>query len=93
MTSKPLSFLDLPTEVRNLIYRYAVTCKHEEVWPEYQNGFTCCPDLSQAATFLLVSKIINTEASPVFYVKHQFFLQQHLLGHRIYLKNWETERL
>ena len=72
MTSKPLSFHDLPTEIRNLIYRYTVTCEDEEVWPEDPNLFTYCPDLSQAATFLLVSKIINTEASPVFYANHHF---------------------
>jgi hypothetical protein len=76
MSSKPLSFHDLPTEVRNLIYCYAVTCKDEEVWPEKQNRLTCRLDISHAATFLLVSKIINAEATPIFYRKNQFCFQK-----------------
>ena len=72
MSSKPLSFHDLPTEVRNLIYRQVVICDEKQIEPENQSGATCRPEISQATEFLKVSKVINIEASPVFYANHQF---------------------
>ena len=72
MSSRPLSFLDLPIEVRNLIYRQVVICNENLIEPEKQNGLNCRPDISQVATFLIVSKVINTEAAPIFYANHHF---------------------
>ena len=72
MSSKPLSFHDLPTEVRNLIYRKVVICDKKAVEPETLYGLRCRPDISQAAKFLIVSKVINAEAAPIFYASHEF---------------------
>ena len=73
MSSKPLSFHDLPAEVRNLIYHYAVICDYEEIRPDDPDKPEYRPEISHAIAFLKVSKLINIEANPVFYASHLFF--------------------
>jgi hypothetical protein len=72
MSSKPLSFHDLPAEVRNLIYHYAVICDDEFIEPGAKGTWVWRREISHATGFLKVSKVINKEATPVFYANHLF---------------------
>jgi hypothetical protein len=73
MPSKSLSFHDLPTEVRNLIYHYAVICDYEVIRPDDPDKPKYRPEISHTTAFLKVSKLINIEANPVFYASHLFY--------------------
>lgn len=69
----PLSFLDLPGEIRNKSYRYALATNHNKPqwYPKDANesyGYCLTPNLLQ------VNRQVNEEATSIFYEENRFVL-------------------
>ncbi|KAF2095957.1 hypothetical protein NA57DRAFT_59020 [Rhizodiscina lignyota] len=66
--ARNLHFFDLPREVRDIVYTYALTRPSYRTW----GGSLQVPDCVPSLNLLLVSRHIHDEAMPVFYSSNIF---------------------
>ena len=72
MSPKPFRFLDLPKEIRDIIYRHVLICEDSTVCIN-KNGVARPSEVKQAIMFFRISKFVAAEAKQIFYAENLFW--------------------